>query len=223
VGYTTEFNGHFEITPTLTGKQRDYINLLSKTRRMKRDVKKLEEKYHGRHGNPFVKGELSKDIYGIDGEFFAIDDGRYGQTHDDTIIDYNVPPGQIDFEESRKMEFMDRWIENERRIRELEAQPSLWLKWEVSEDGSELRWNQAEKFYYYKEWLEYLIDRFFNKWEVVLNGRIRYIGEDRGDRGSIIIEDNIVTRRIGDYGGIKKISEFDPYGEEDWGDEEYLF
>ena len=37
MGYTTDFSGHFEISPALNPDQIDYLTAFSETRRMKRD------------------------------------------------------------------------------------------------------------------------------------------------------------------------------------------
>ena len=164
MGYTTDFQGSFAFDKPLTEKQRNYINLISSTRRMKRDIAKLYELYNGEHGNPF----LPKDqTYGVEGEFFAKDDGDFGQSNDASIVNYNNPS---------------------------ETQPGLWCQWVVTDDGGELKWDGGEKFYHYVDWLKYLIDKFFKPWGVVLNGNVQYFGEDREDFGSITISDNEVEK-----------------------------
>lgn len=50
MGYYTEFKGSISIVPALTSEQKDYINLLFKTRRMKRDPSLLQTIYGGKHG-----------------------------------------------------------------------------------------------------------------------------------------------------------------------------
>ena len=45
MGYHTDFEGSLRISRPLTEKERDYINLISNTRRMRRDVTKLMELY----------------------------------------------------------------------------------------------------------------------------------------------------------------------------------
>jgi hypothetical protein len=75
MGYTTDFEGEFNITPALSNKDRVFLKKLSETRRM------------GRKG-------LGKE-YGVEGEFFV--DGSegewgHGQGKDANIIDYNCPP-----------------------------------------------------------------------------------------------------------------------------------
>lgn len=153
MGYTTEFEGALELSKPLTEEQLNYINTFSGTRRMKRDVKTLHELYNGKYGLPNVD-----DPYGIEGEFFARDDGNYGQSNCSSIIDFNQPSS---------------------------TQPELWCKWIV--EGNTLKWNGWEKFYCYTEWLLYLITNFFTPWGVILNGEILWQGEELSDRGIITV------------------------------------
>lgn len=75
------------------------------------------------------------------------------------------------------------------------GQPSLYCQWVLNEDGTELAWDENEKFYDYTEWLEYLIKHFFAPWGRTLNGSVSYEGEDHGDVGIIEIRDNTVKVR----------------------------
>lgn len=78
MGYTTDFNGSFILSRPATEQEKSYINLISRTRRMKRDMNKLMEIYKGKHGNPFTKEQTPEAIYGNDGEYFAHDDNDFG-------------------------------------------------------------------------------------------------------------------------------------------------
>ena len=60
MGYTTEFRGSLSLSRNLTEDEKKYINLISSTRRMKRDVNKLMELYDGKHGNPFATEKQAK-------------------------------------------------------------------------------------------------------------------------------------------------------------------
>lgn len=71
MGYTTDFDGSFTVTPTLTEDDRVFLEKFSRTRRMARNV---------------------GPEYGVDGEFYVFGKGWAGQDHDETIIDYNRPP-----------------------------------------------------------------------------------------------------------------------------------
>lgn len=72
------------------------------------------------------------------------------------------------------------------------GQPGLWCNWTTSSDGTRLRWNGAEKFYHYAEWLTYLIERFFKPWGYTVSGQICYSGEDCDDFGWITVQKNCV-------------------------------
>jgi hypothetical protein len=193
MGYSTNFDGAIMIEPALTKEQADYINLLCQTRRMKRDIKVLWEMYKGKHGNPFAEEKTPIGIYGHEGEFFALDDGQNGQSGhgtDKSIIDYNVAPGQM---VSQGMENFNKvWNANQARKDALTCQPGLWCSWEIEAEGEKLVWNGGEKFYDYINWLRYLIDRFFSKWGVLLNGEIHWTGEDSNDQGKIKVKNNVV-------------------------------
>ena len=106
---------------------------------------------------------------GNKGEYFAPIDNNYGQNHDDSIIDYNG------FEES--------------------VHPGLWCQWVIEDDM--LVWDGNEKFYYYEEWLQYLIDNFFEPLGYMLNGDIQWQGEEFDDFGIIHVEENCITMKYG--------------------------
>jgi hypothetical protein len=71
MGYSTDFYGQFNVTPTLKAEDVEYLTKFSETRRMAR---KVDEKY------------------GVEGEFYVDGKGYAGQGDDDTIIDHNRPP-----------------------------------------------------------------------------------------------------------------------------------
>lgn len=71
MGYTTEFEGQFNLDKKLDSETHTFLKKLSETRRMARNLG---------HG------------YGVEGEFYVDGLGFAGQDHDDTIIDYNTPP-----------------------------------------------------------------------------------------------------------------------------------
>jgi hypothetical protein len=195
MGYTTDFYGSFTLSRPATEKEKNYINLFGDTRRMKRDVNKLMELFKGKHGYPFAKDNTPEAIYGKDGEYFARNDGQSGQDHDKSIIDYNCPPGQLEWE--KDSDFHKRYYENQRRTLAGECQPGLWCQWRLNDKGTELEWDGSEKFYNYIEWLKYLINHFFEPWGIKLNGEVEWQGEDSDDFGKIIATDNVVTVKIG--------------------------
>ena len=58
MGYTTDFEGTLKLSNKISARRVKYINTLSETRRMGRDVNKLMELYKGKHGYPGVKKTL---------------------------------------------------------------------------------------------------------------------------------------------------------------------
>lgn len=96
-----------------------------------------------------------------------------------------------------------------------EDQPSLWLQWVPTEDGTAIEWDGNEKFYYSEEWMTYIIDNLFASsardyvsrhhtgdkrlndftFNHVFNGSIIAQGEDPSDRWKLIVTDNTVTSK----------------------------
>lgn len=196
MGYTTDFSGSLLLSRPATTDEKQFINAFSHTRRMGRNVDVLMKEYKGQYGLPkppiekIIDPALIKHIKalskaGIKIDISTISDNRtaeqiYGATGeyyahpkgDDGvgILDYNTPPGH---------------------------QPGLWCNWELDDTGTELKWNGAEKFYNYIEWLEYLIQHFFTPWNIKLNGKIKWNGEDSDDVGLITVKNNKVTYKEG--------------------------
>ncbi len=178
MGYTTDFNGHFKLSRSLTKEEKNYINEFSNTRRMKRNTKELLKKYKGKYG--------FNGSYGNDGEYFIGGDEKIG------IINFNIPPGQTTYEKSN---FNTIWDENLEKIEQGKCQPGLWCQWIITDDDK-LEWNGSEKFYNYVEWLNYMINHFFNVWNVQLNGEILYDGESDGDEGNILAVNSIIYKDV---------------------------
>ena len=192
MGYSTDFFGSLSLSRPATIVEKNYLDKLADTRRMKRDVNKLMELYKGEHGNPFAKDKNNPDdIYGFKGEYFVGADGFKGQNGDDSVIDHNCASGEIGWGE-----YKGDWVLRDKLQTELNAdkikQPGLWLQWVLNEDGTELSWDGNEKFYHYTEWLQYLIAHFFEPWGIKLNGEIEWVGEDSSDRGKIVVSNNHV-------------------------------
>lgn len=125
MGYTTKFRGSFTVTPPLNPAQVAYINKFRETRRMKRDAKITAAR-----PDP-IRDAVGLPV-GIEGGYFVGAAGDFGQEGDGWgesrnatmkalgILDYNDPPA---------------------------GQPGLWCQWEVSEDGTAIKWDEEEKFY----------------------------------------------------------------------------
>jgi hypothetical protein len=107
--------------------------------------------------------------HGVEGEWY-VDGGDgvhgHGQEKEENIIDYNHPPS---------------------------TQPGLWCQWRPSDDGACLEHDGGEKFYDYVEWMRYLVDNYLTPRGYLVNGQIEWDGEDSGDMGIIIVEENVVT------------------------------
>jgi len=99
-------------------------------------------------------------------------------------------------------------------------QPGLWCKWEPTDDGGRIQWNQIEKFYDGELWMAYLVRTFlmpeahlaeelesrvegryyapefahftFNH---LVNGVIDAEGEEEDDVWQLIVTDNVVITR----------------------------
>jgi len=191
MGYTTDFQGQLSFDRVLTNEEVNYIKKFNDSRRMKRDVSKLYDIYKGEGGNPFLPKEQT---YGNEGEYFVGGTGHGGQDRDDTIINYNESPGSV--LKSNDEDFGTYWSRHTKQIKDGLCQPGLWCQWTIDEDGTHLVWDGGEKFYNYVEWLKYLINHFFEKWGVKLNGEITWEGEDSKDMGKIVVVDNVVTVKV---------------------------
>lgn len=86
MGYTTTFDGKFQIDPPLSPKLADYINRFANVRHMRRNVDEIKKVY------PNWKDLCFRCRLGYEGEFLAIKSKEYGQEHTNDIIDYNCPP-----------------------------------------------------------------------------------------------------------------------------------
>ena len=87
---------------------------------------------------------------------------------DPSIVDYNTPPF---------------------------AQPGLWCQWAPTSKRT-IEWDQGGKFYYATEWIQYIIERVLIPRGYVLNGEVKWYGEESCDMGVICISANIVTEKI---------------------------
>ena len=204
MGYSTDFGGSFQLSRQATTVEEDFLDKLVETRRMKRDVNKLMEMFKGEHGYPFAEDKTDPiQVYGYMGEYFVGGGGSMGQAQDDSIIDYNSASGNIGWQDYKGDWALRQEMEDKLNKDSLK-QPGLWLQWELSSDGTELSWDGNEKFYHYIEWLQYLIQHFFEKWGIKLNGEVQWQGEDSSDFGKIIVTDNVVEILNGERNYVKR-------------------
>lgn len=73
-----------------------------------------------------------------------------------------------------------------------EPHPRGFLQWVPTEDGKGIAWNGDEKFCYYNEWLQWLMDTILHPRGYGLYGTVQYQGEEFGDLGEIVVEDGKV-------------------------------
>jgi hypothetical protein len=187
MGYSTDFTGQWELSRPLTDEEANYLIKFADTRRMMRDVKKLMERHKGEHGLIGVpKTATAEEIYGIDGAYFVGGGGFSGQDDEDTVIDFNTPPGVRPYNDKHRKGYS---INEDHKYVKESYQPGLWCQWVVI-DNKYIEWDGGEKFYNYIEWIEYIIKNFLTKWDVKLNGVVEWEGEDKEDIGKIVIQDN---------------------------------
>ena len=137
---------------------------------MRKYIKSFSTSRRVKRNNDLIKKEdpdwekyCFKGDLGKEGEYY-IKYENYNYTMTQSILDFNEPP---------------------------KTQPSLWCHWIINEDG-DLCWDEGEKFYNYIEWLRYLIDNFFIKENLILNGKVDFQGEYDDDKGTIEIENNLI-------------------------------
>jgi hypothetical protein len=167
MGYTTDFNGEFNLDKPLTSAHKAYLEKFNETRRMKR-----KQAPTAKRPDP-IRVDAGLPI-GKEGAYFVGEGGDYGQGEgcgNDIIglVDYNTPPS---------------------------GQPSLWCQWVPNEDGTSIVWDGGEKFYEYIDWIEYLVENFIKPWGYTLNGEVEWYGEDANDRGMIVVDNNVVKTKI---------------------------
>lgn len=108
---------------------------------------------------------------GAQAEYFVGGLGLYGQDGDSSVVNFNTKPS---------------------------TQPGLWCRWEPTDNGKRIRWNNAEKFYDYVEWLHYLNENFLKEWGITINGAIKWKGENTSDRGVIVATNGRIETLKGD-------------------------
>jgi hypothetical protein len=164
MGYTTDFNGHFIISPAINQEHATYLNKFAETRRMLRDSDILSSEDF-----PDPIREMVDLPVGINGEYFVGGGGCNGQGRDRSIIDYNRPP--------RTQPGL--WCQ--------------WIVMKTRDGIDVVAWDGGEKFYDYVEWLCYLIEHFFKSWGYTLNGAVAWQGEDDDDIGEIRVVNNFIA------------------------------
>jgi hypothetical protein len=69
--------------------------------------------------------------------------------------------------------------------------PSCYCQWIVGENDQTIIWDGKNKFYSYEKWIA-LIVTILEPLGYKINGKVFWIGENRDDRGTIIIKNNTI-------------------------------
>lgn len=180
MGYTTDFYGVWEVTPALTRSQADYLRAFAWGRRVTWNPVTLEGV-----ADP-IREAVGLPI-GHQGRYFT---GHIRINPDKQPWEYGYltdAPGWGSHRGQRQGDWPVKPVLDEPP----KGEPGYWCQWQPSDDGHYIEWDQGEKFYAYVEWIDYLMQHFFKRWGVVLDGEIEWIGEDASeDQGCIRIKDN---------------------------------
>lgn len=65
-----------------------------------------------------------------------------------------------------------------------------------------IRWDGVEKFYGYVAWLEHIIKYLFAPSGYIIEGNVKYFGEDDYDMGFIKVENNVVKHVQAQFEGV---------------------
>lgn len=76
-----------------------------------------------------------------------------------------------------------------------ETIPQSYNQWEPNKEGTQLVWNGGEKFYDYVHWLRWLAKHYLTPKGIVLNGEIRFQGEEFGDVGVITATNSTIKQK----------------------------
>ena len=202
MGYCTDLYGRFELNKTLTDPEIIYLSAFNETRHFKRDVTKMgfPKDYFGKEGEFYVSypssalEHLKKCVLdendplykyytapeGMEKGIIYLDDEHWHENFINTqkehekygIIDYNKPAGSC---------------------------PSLYCTWMPSSDGNAIEPDDMDKRYDYVQWLVFIINNFLKPKGYVLDGEVKWQGEDPEDFGKIVIQNNNIRLFDGFY------------------------
>lgn len=186
MGYSTDFAGALEITPALTKEQVEYVNRFSSIRHMRRNAE-----ITATYPDP-IREAVGLPV-GHEGCYYVGTEEtnpNCGQEHTEDVLDFNEAAGAVKMNDGEA--WADFFQRQQAAIKAGSCQPGLWCQWIITENGTQLEWDGGEKFYEYEAWLQWMIDHFFNRWGVKLNGKIDWRGDNFDDMGSIIVKDSKV-------------------------------
>ena len=132
------------------------------------ETRRMERKQSIASKLPDPAREVAGLPIGKQGAYFVGGGGHCGQEIDASVVNSNGAP---------------------------DGQPGLWCQWVPTENDDGIEWDGGEKFYHYTEWLAYIIEHFLQPWGYILNGEVEWFGEDRDDRGKIVVENNTISTK----------------------------
>ena len=101
---------------------------------------------------------------GVEGEFFVAEDGHFfDNSINSGVLDYNTPPS---------------------------TQPSLWCNFTATSKDLKLI---DGKNYNFIEWAEYIQKNFLDRWGIKLDGKVKWMGEEKYDRGIILANNGQIS------------------------------
>jgi len=171
MGYTTIFQGQFELDPTLTPAHKNYLKAFSVTRHVRWNAEWLDQMEDDpiRQAVGLPLGE--EGLYFTGSIAFGLN--PFWDHPALTSDGYSYSPAG--------------------------APPDFWCKWEPNAEGTAIQWNGMEKFHHSLQWLQFLLDHFLIPWGYTLNGQVHWQGEsdEVNDEGIIaVIKNQITTKGI---------------------------
>lgn len=186
MGYTTDFDGEFAITPRLKPEHKAYLEAFKQRRHVHRDpsaVAHLPDPIRESAGLPVGPLGAYFVAYGADAPIALMDMPKTaGELARLATKPSWCGPGSANDEGPGVLD------KNPKRA----ILPGIWCQWEPSDSGDALVWDGAEKFYAYQEWLVFLIEHFLKPWGYTVKGSVEWQGEDSDDTGTLFVANNLV-------------------------------
>jgi len=197
MGYWTELKGSFKLDRKLSEPEHIYLEAFNKTRHFKRNVEKL--------GFP-------KDYFGQEGEFYIYYPSDIVKKLSKCIVDENDPLYKYytfprDVDQGILSGILNTYIERKNWAEHgiidwnmpAGSCPSLYCPWTPSKDGMEIIPDGSDKPYEYTKWLFFICRNFLEPKKHILNGIVKWQGEEPDDFGQI----EIINNEIRIYQGVK--------------------
>ena len=86
-----------------------------------------------------------------------------------------------------------------------------WCCWDIYSDRKTISRNSSISTHNHIKWLQFLIDKFFKPWELIVSGEVKYRGKDWDTICRITVTDNCISIRNTIEEKDKKISELEKY------------